>query len=62
MDNIADSLKEMLAEINVAKRGMQLDEPRRETYAHLCRAKDLTEQLLASFDRMEGGEFRMAAE
>ena len=62
MENIADGVREMLAELNVAKRALQLDEPRRETYAHLCRAKDLTEQLLAQLDRMNGGEFRMAAE
>ena len=52
----------MLAEINVAKRGLQMYEPRRHTYTSLCRAKELTEQLLASIDRMEGGGFRIAAE
>lgn len=62
MENIADSVQAVLAEINVAKRGLQLDEPRRETYAHMCRAKELTEHLLAELDRMEGSVFRMAAE
>lgn len=62
MDNIADGLKEMLAEINVARRGIRLDEPRRETYAHLCRAKELTEQLLAQIEMSESSSFRMAAE
>jgi hypothetical protein len=36
MDDVADGLKERLAEINVARRGIQLDKPHRETYAHLC--------------------------
>ena len=62
MDDIADGLKEMLAEINVARRGIQLDGPRRETYAHLCRAKELTEQLLARLELSESRSFRMAAE
>jgi len=62
MDSLADGLNEMLAEINIVRRGIQLDEPRRETYAHLCRAKELTEQLLAQIEMTESSSFRMAAE
>lgn len=56
-----DMLQQLAVELDVIRRAIQADEPRRTTYAHVVKAKALADDLLVLQDRGVA-TLRLAAE
>jgi len=59
--DIAYRLRQVVVELDQARRAIMADEPRRRTYMQVVKAKTDAEQLLAELER-EDGVYRFAAE
>ena len=59
--DVAYRLRQVVAELDQARRAIMADEPRRRTYMQVVRAKAEAEQLLAELER-EDRVYRVAAE
>ena len=54
-------LRQVIVELDQARRSLMADEPRRRTYMQVAKAKAEADQLLAEIER-ENGVYRFAAE
>jgi len=59
--DVAFRLRQVVVELDQARRALMADEPRRRTYMQVIKAKADAEQLLAELER-EDGVYRFAAE
>jgi hypothetical protein len=59
--DVEHRLRQVVAELDQARRSIMADEPRRRTYMQVVKAKAEADQLLAEIER-ENGMYRFAAE
>jgi hypothetical protein len=59
--DVEHRLRQVIAELDQARRAIMADEPRRRTYMQVVKAKADADQLLTEIER-ENGTYRFAAE